>query len=64
LHVKGSVIETVSDEEFGNLILNRIGSRWIGDFARSDSRGCSVHKKQQKPTRQSRHSNDNEVTTL
>jgi hypothetical protein len=27
LHVKGSVIETVSDEEFGNLILNRIGSR-------------------------------------
>jgi hypothetical protein len=25
LHVKGSVIETVSDEEFGNLILNRIG---------------------------------------
>jgi hypothetical protein len=27
LHVKGSVIETVSDEEFGNLILNRVGSR-------------------------------------
>jgi hypothetical protein len=27
LHVEGSVIETVSDEEFGNLILNRIGSR-------------------------------------
>jgi hypothetical protein len=27
LHVNGSVVETVSDEEFGNLILNRIGSR-------------------------------------
>jgi hypothetical protein len=25
LHVKGSVVETVSDEEFGNMILNRIG---------------------------------------
>jgi hypothetical protein len=27
LHVKGSVVSTVSDEEFGNLILSRIASR-------------------------------------